>query len=58
MGIGIIDRGTEGDSRMFIPPGVKGEAPGRPAVLGALDMVGEALGMGNAEPAADDCPDA
>lgn len=52
--MGIIDRGTEGESRMFIAPGVNGEAPGRAAVLGVLGIMGEALDMGNAEPAADD----
>lgn len=57
IGMGIIDRVTEGERRMFIPPGVKGTALVRPSDLGVLGA-GEAVAAGRAESAADDCPDA
>lgn len=51
------DRGREGDSRMFNPPGVKGAPAAFPKDLGVRAMTGEPFVGGSAEPAAGECPD-
>ena len=56
IGIGIMVRGTEGDIRM--DPGVNGIGILLPAVRGVLGAVVLGATVGNAEPAAEDCPDA
>jgi hypothetical protein len=55
IGMGIIDRVTEGESRM--EPGVIGVGAVLPNVLGDLVATGEAVGAVGAA-AWDDCPDA
>lgn len=55
--MGIIDRGKEGDNRMFIPPGVTGEPTVFPSARGVRAMTGELFVGGSAERAAEDCPE-